>query len=147
MPRGLLTLCPWASSGPQGLYTAYIQPIYSLFTAYILPVYSLYAGLRSPLDCLLPRARGACAAWRAWSTAGVRHDSTAAVTRMHTQLRTTKTALAQCNVALEAAVKERDRLAHLEQVCLPPSLYACTCTETRQGMRCMCPCSVARYHL
>jgi len=23
--RGLLTLCPWASSGPQGLYTAYIQ--------------------------------------------------------------------------------------------------------------------------
>jgi len=25
VPRGLLTLCPWASSGPQGLYTAYIQ--------------------------------------------------------------------------------------------------------------------------
>ena len=47
----LLTLCPWASSGPQGLYAAYIQPIYSLYTA-----------LRSPLDCLLPRARGACSA-------------------------------------------------------------------------------------
>ena len=30
VPRGLLTLCPWASSGPQGLYTAYMQPIYSL---------------------------------------------------------------------------------------------------------------------
>ena len=29
VPRGLLTLCPAASSGPQGLYTAYIQPIYS----------------------------------------------------------------------------------------------------------------------
>ena len=27
VPRGLQTLCPWASSGPQGLYTAYIQPI------------------------------------------------------------------------------------------------------------------------
>ena len=26
VPRGLLTLCPAASSGPQGLYTAYIQP-------------------------------------------------------------------------------------------------------------------------
>ena len=25
VPRGLLTLCPWASSGPQGLYTAYTQ--------------------------------------------------------------------------------------------------------------------------
>jgi len=31
----LLTLCPWASSGPQGLYTAYIQPMYSLYTGYI----------------------------------------------------------------------------------------------------------------
>jgi len=29
VPRGLLTLCPWASSGPQGLHTAYIQPIYT----------------------------------------------------------------------------------------------------------------------
>ena len=28
VPRGLPTLCPGASSGPQGLYTAYIQPIY-----------------------------------------------------------------------------------------------------------------------
>ena len=34
LPRGLLTLCPAASSGPQGLYTAYIQPIYSLYTVY-----------------------------------------------------------------------------------------------------------------
>ena len=34
VPRGLLTLCPWASSGPQGLYTAYTQLIYSLYTAY-----------------------------------------------------------------------------------------------------------------
>jgi len=30
VPRGLLTLCPGASSDPQGLYTAYMQPIYSL---------------------------------------------------------------------------------------------------------------------
>jgi len=37
VPRCLLTLCPWASSGPQGLYTAYIQPIYSLYTAYMEP--------------------------------------------------------------------------------------------------------------
>jgi len=29
VPRDLLTLCPAASSGPQGLYTAYIQPICS----------------------------------------------------------------------------------------------------------------------
>ena len=35
VPRGLLTLCPWASSGPQGAYTAYMQPIYSLYAAYI----------------------------------------------------------------------------------------------------------------
>ena len=41
VPCGLLTLCPWASSGPQGLYTAYIQPIYSLYTAYIQPICSL----------------------------------------------------------------------------------------------------------
>jgi len=33
VPRGLLTLCPAASSGPQGLYTAYTQPIHSLYTA------------------------------------------------------------------------------------------------------------------
>ena len=33
VPRGLLTLCLWASSGPQGLYTAYIQPICSLYAA------------------------------------------------------------------------------------------------------------------
>ena len=43
VPRGLLTLCPWASFGPQGLYTAYIQPIYSLYTAYVQPICSLYA--------------------------------------------------------------------------------------------------------
>ena len=36
----LLTLCPGAGSGPQGLYTAYIQPIYGLYTAYIQPIYS-----------------------------------------------------------------------------------------------------------
>ena len=42
VPRGVLTLCPWASSGPQGLYTAYMQPICSLYTAYIQPIYSLY---------------------------------------------------------------------------------------------------------
>ena len=65
VPRGLLTLCPAASSGPQGLYTAYIQPIYSLYTAYIQPIHSVYTAytqpthslhtaLRSPLDCLLP---------------------------------------------------------------------------------------------
>ena len=41
VPRGLLTLYPWASSGPQGLYTAYVQPIYSLYAAYIQPIYSL----------------------------------------------------------------------------------------------------------
>ena len=41
VPHGLLTLCPWASSGPQGLYTAYIQPIYSLYAAYIQPIYRL----------------------------------------------------------------------------------------------------------
>jgi hypothetical protein len=35
VPRGLLTLCPWASSGPQGSYTAYMQPICSLYTAYM----------------------------------------------------------------------------------------------------------------
>ena len=27
VPRGLLNLCPGASSGPQDLYTAYIQPM------------------------------------------------------------------------------------------------------------------------
>ena len=37
VPRGLLTLCPLASSGPQGLYTAYLQPIYSLYAACIQP--------------------------------------------------------------------------------------------------------------
>ena len=42
VPRSLLTVCPGASSGPQGLYTAYIQPICSLYTAYIQPIYSLY---------------------------------------------------------------------------------------------------------
>jgi len=31
----VVTLCPCASSGPQGLYTAYIQPICSLYAAYI----------------------------------------------------------------------------------------------------------------
>jgi len=41
VPRGLLTLCPWGSSGPQGLYTAYIQPIYSLYAAYMQPIYSV----------------------------------------------------------------------------------------------------------
>jgi hypothetical protein len=46
VPRRLLTLCPWASSGAQGLYTAYIQPIYSLYTAYIQPIYRLYTGRR-----------------------------------------------------------------------------------------------------
>ena len=46
VPRGLLTLCPWASSGAQGLYTAYIQPIYSLYTAYMQPLYRLYTGRR-----------------------------------------------------------------------------------------------------
>jgi len=35
----LLTLCPWASSGPQGLYTTYIQPIYSLYAANIQAIY------------------------------------------------------------------------------------------------------------
>jgi hypothetical protein len=35
VPRGLLNLCPSASSGPQGLHTAYIQPIYGLYAAYI----------------------------------------------------------------------------------------------------------------
>jgi len=35
VPRGLLTLCPWASSGLQGLY---IQPIYRLYTSYIQPM-------------------------------------------------------------------------------------------------------------
>ena len=48
VPRGLLTLCPWASSGPQGLYTAYIQPIYSLYAAYMQPIYSLYAAYIQP---------------------------------------------------------------------------------------------------
>ena len=49
----LLTLCPAASSGPQGLYTAYIQPIYSLYAAYIQPIYRLYAayiGVRATLS-------------------------------------------------------------------------------------------------
>jgi len=40
VPRGLLTLCPWASSGPQGLYTAYMQPIYRLYTVYIQAIYT-----------------------------------------------------------------------------------------------------------
>ena len=62
VPRGLLTLCPWASSGPQGLYTAYMQPIFSRHAADMQPTYSLHTALRSPLDCLLPRARGACSA-------------------------------------------------------------------------------------
>jgi len=31
VPRGLLTLCPWASSGPQGLYTAYRLYVYRLY--------------------------------------------------------------------------------------------------------------------
>ena len=35
VPRGLLTLRPAASSGPQGLYTAYIQPIYSVHVAVV----------------------------------------------------------------------------------------------------------------
>ena len=35
VPRGLLTLCPWASSGP---HRAYIQPIYSLYAAYMPPI-------------------------------------------------------------------------------------------------------------
>jgi len=38
VPRSLLNLCPWASSCPQGLHTAYIQPIYSPCTAYIQPI-------------------------------------------------------------------------------------------------------------
>ena len=54
VPRGLLTLCPWASSGPQGLYTAYIQPIYSLYTAYMQPIYSLYAAYMQPSVCCEP---------------------------------------------------------------------------------------------
>ena len=62
VPRGLLTLCPAARSGPQGLYTAYIQPICSQYLADMQPICSLHTALRSPLDCLLPRARGACSA-------------------------------------------------------------------------------------
>ena len=54
VPRGLLTLCPWASSDPQGLYTAYIQPVYSLYTAYIQPIYSLYTAC---LPCSRPTQR------------------------------------------------------------------------------------------
>jgi len=37
VPRGLLTLCPGASSGPQGLYTAYIQHSHSLYTLPLAP--------------------------------------------------------------------------------------------------------------
>jgi hypothetical protein len=39
VPRGLLTLCPGASSGPQGLFTAYILPIHSQYTAYTQAIY------------------------------------------------------------------------------------------------------------
>jgi len=38
VPRGLLTLCPAANSGPQGLYTAHIQPIHSLYTHHLYTV-------------------------------------------------------------------------------------------------------------
>ena len=31
VPRGLLTLCPAASSGPQGLYTAYIDMAFAIY--------------------------------------------------------------------------------------------------------------------
>ena len=31
VPRGLLTLCPGASSGPQGLYTAYIDMAFAMY--------------------------------------------------------------------------------------------------------------------
>ena len=37
VPRGLLTLCPGASSGPQGLYTAYTQAIHGLYTLPLAP--------------------------------------------------------------------------------------------------------------
>ena len=37
VPRGLLTLCPGASSGPQGLYTAYIQHTLPLAPSGIAP--------------------------------------------------------------------------------------------------------------
>ena len=43
-----------ASSGPQGLYTAYMQPIYSLYTSYIQPIYSLYTAH----ICMYVRGRG-----------------------------------------------------------------------------------------
>jgi len=59
VPRGLLTLCPWASSCPQGLYTAYIQPICSLYTAYIhesLPLSAFSQLARAVCD-----AHGLCA--------------------------------------------------------------------------------------
>ena len=49
VPRGLLTLCPWASSGPQDPYTAYIQPIYSLYAAYMQPICSLYTAYIQPI--------------------------------------------------------------------------------------------------
>jgi len=44
VPRGLLTLCPWASSGLQGLYTAYTQPIYSLYVVFLAPSRSSCSG-------------------------------------------------------------------------------------------------------
>ena len=63
VPRGLLTLCLWASSGPQGLYTAYIQPIYSLYTAY-MQICSLYAARREKerggVQVFLPDMRVTC---------------------------------------------------------------------------------------
>ena len=67
MPRGLLTLCPWASSG---LYTAYMQPIFSRHAADMQPTYSLHTALRSPLDCLLPRAAKGVAVHASWLAAG-----------------------------------------------------------------------------
>ena len=64
VPRGLLTLCPWASSGPQGLYTAYIQPIYSLYAAYMQAICSLQHARKmmgATLVCHGRRQAGRCA--------------------------------------------------------------------------------------
>jgi hypothetical protein len=58
VPRGLLTLCPGASSGPQGLYTAYIR--YPLLLAVLRPH---RRGRRSDAEMLLSlSSHGTCVA-------------------------------------------------------------------------------------
>ena len=47
-PRGLLTLCPGASSGPQGLYTAYMRAIILRLLVAVVPALHYAVGPSGP---------------------------------------------------------------------------------------------------